>query len=154
MAVVSSWEFAVLLLDSEGCISNRHQKGVSMDFTIPPHSCVSLCVLLCVTERERERERAKKSTQGLGNGTVAQCQLAQSSPSHYQMDSHKHRPHTHTHTHTEQPPAWVGWRAESTSAIPERHPALQKDTHTHAHTFWASGAHGQIGTVVKLAPSL
>ncbi len=62
--------------------------------------------------------------------------------------------HTHTHTHTEQPPAWVGWRAESTSAIPERHPALQKDTHTHAHTFWASGAHGQIGTVVKLAPSL
>lgn len=125
-----------------------------MELTITPHSCSCLCVFVCdrKTESQSKKKKTKKLTQGLGNGTTTQCQLAQSSPSHYQMNSHMHRPHTHT----EHPPAWVDWHTESTSVIPERHPVQQKDinTHTHAHILWAPGAHGQIGTVIKLTPSL
>lgn len=38
----------------------------------------------------------------------------------------------HTHIHAEHP-ARVSWHAKSTSAIPDRHPALQ--THTYTHTM-------------------
>lgn len=63
-----------------GCISKRHQKGVSV------------CALLS----GRQGEQRKKSTRALGNGTIAHCQLAQSSPSHYQMGSD-----ARTHTRVE-----------------------------------------------------